>query len=179
MNAIAKFIPEQALDEDDIAALFDELLENAINLKAEEWGGFAESHTDPAELISELERIRPTLVGEPPRSSVTALQEWEGYVLTIDRPHKSFTARLLDLTVNDKAEKELAEFDISELSESDDKLLQEGAVFRWVIGNQITRGGQKRRISQIIFRRMPAWTQREIDEARREAKELSRAIQWD
>jgi hypothetical protein len=167
------------IDENETSAIFTGLLKNAVISRANEFAQLYmflnDSEQDDA--VTEIQQIRPHVVDQVERSVITALQEWEGYVLTVY--DGIFSARLLDLTANAKIEQEIAEFNVSDISRDDFQLLQEGAVFRWIIGNQITRGGQKRRVSQIIFRRLPAWTKREIEDARREASETSKAIKWE
>jgi hypothetical protein len=99
-----------------------------------------------------------------------ALQEWEGYVVEIG--NDSFTARLRDVTAGSMHEEEEAEFPLDDISESDRDLLKPGAIFRWAIGYLRTRGGTKRRISQIVFRRLPQWTARDLKESLRDARAL-------
>ncbi len=106
--------------------------------------------------------------------SFHALQEWEGYV--IDIAEDSFTARLTDITRRSMVEEESAEFPKSEVSDDDLALIEEGAIFRWVIGFQRSRGGTKRRVSEIVFRRLPAWTKRDLYEAKELAATLSKEL---
>lgn len=108
------------------------------------------------------------------QSSFIAEQEWEGYVTRIDSDF--FYAQLLDLT-NQGIEEE-AQFELSEVSPNHDELLKEGALFRWSIGYERLRGGTRRRSSSIIFRRLPAWSKRELEESKQEAEQLIADIQW-
>lgn len=109
------------------------------------------------------------------RSSFIAEQEWEGYVTRIDS--KYFYATLLDLT-NSGVEEE-AQFELTEVSPNNDQLLKEGALFRWSIGYERQKGGTRRRSSSIIFRRLPAWSKREIKSSQLEAEQLINEIQWE
>ena len=109
--------------------------------------------------------------------SFNALQEWEGVVLEIGA--ESFTARLADLTAGNKIETEEADFPIADLRDEDRERLRPGAVFRWAIGYHRSLGGTRTRASRIVFRRLPAWTEHELAEARREAERLSAGIEWD
>lgn len=108
------------------------------------------------------------------QSSFIAEQEWEGYVTRIDDDY--FYAQLLDLT-NHGVEEE-AQFERSEVSPNHDALLKEGALFRWSIGYERLRGGTRRRSSSIVFRRLPAWSKREIETSKKEAEQLIADIQW-
>ncbi len=109
--------------------------------------------------------------------SLEPLQEWEGYVTEVSEG--TFSARLVDVTAGKKVEDEAADFPISDLSEDELSLLKEGAVFRWIIGYQRTKFGQKIRTSQIVFRRLPAWSKLDIRQARAEARELASGLLWD
>ena len=84
--------------------------------------------------------------------------------------------RLTDLTAGDEQEEE-ADFPITELSAADQSELRPGAIFRWAIGYRRTRSGNKERVSCIVFRRLPAWTERELQRHRQEAEALAAALQ--
>lgn len=108
--------------------------------------------------------------------SLEPLQEWEGYVTEIRED--TFVARLIDVSASQNVEEEVADFLISDLSHDDLFLLKEGAVFRWVIGYQRRRSGQKIRASQIVFRRLPAWSKRDLQRSQAHARELSSRLTW-
>jgi hypothetical protein len=123
--------------------------------------------------------IKSMLPGVPRIESIKAsfapLQEWEGYVVEIG--DETFVARLIDLTSEAKQEEEEVDFPISELSETDKQRLRPGAIFRWAIGYRKTSSGSKERVSCIVFRRLPAWSDRELKDNRRKAKLLAAALQ--
>lgn len=104
-----------------------------------------------------------------------ALQEWEGYVLSVGET--TFSARLLDLTGGDEVEKEEADLLIQDLKDDDRDLLVPDAIFRWSIG-YLFIGGSKRRTSQIIFRRLPRWTDEEFNKADQDGKVIASNISW-
>jgi hypothetical protein len=110
----------------------------------------------------------------PQRVTFFALQEWEGYVTSISRSH--FTANLVNLTSGAVRADEEATIPLEELSEQDLRNLKVGSVFRWAVGYQYQPAGTKARISQIVIRQLPQWTRRELDEARREAKEMAKFL---
>jgi hypothetical protein len=106
-------------------------------------------------------------LGWPPRVSVrsksafaitslSALQEWEGYVVAVEGDH--FIADMVDLTAGRTRPDQQATIPLAELSESDLLKLAPGRIFRWAIGYQRNRAGTKSRVSQIIFRDLPRWT---------------------
>lgn len=102
------------------------------------------------------------------------LQKWEGTVLEVIE--NSFIARLIDQTSG--APDEEAEFPFEEISDDDLPLIEPGAIFYWNIGYTVSPSGQRTRSSLIRFRRLPAWTEGEIKEARREAERLSDILDW-
>lgn len=116
------------------------------------------------------------IVGRP---FLQPLQEWEGYVCNIDEDDQTFTARLVDLTAGSQTEEEVAEFALEELSDANLALLKEGAVFRWVIGYLKGENGSKRRVSDIVFRRMPAWSKREIAASEDWARKMGDELLWE
>ena len=76
----------------------------------------------------------------PETPTFHALQEWEGYVVSINETE--FTARLVDLTDRRAFEEEEAEIPLEEISESDAARMKVGSIFRWVIGYRHWAMGQ-------------------------------------
>lgn len=113
-----------------------------------------------------------------PSSAFVALQEWEGHVVEVDKDNAVFTAQITDMTNRKTSETEEAEFPISDLTDSDLELLQPGAIFRWSIGYQRDHG-TKRRISQIVFRRLPQWRASDLAAAALQAETLAGKIDWE
>jgi hypothetical protein len=105
------------------------------------------------------------------------LQEWEGHVIEVG--DKIFTARLIDITAGEHHDREEVELLIDDLTDDDREILAPGRVFRWAIGYQRSRAGSKKRVSQIVFRRLPQWTERELAEAVEEGRQLSAVIKWE
>jgi hypothetical protein len=104
------------------------------------------------------------------------LQEWEGFVGEVGTD--SFTGFLIDLTAKKTRPEEKMEFPISDLSDDDRSLLREGAIFRWSIGYQ-KQHGTKRRVSQVVFRRLPAWTRCDFEASKLKVKEILENVVWD
>jgi hypothetical protein len=103
-----------------------------------------------------------------------AVQEWEGYVVAINADN--FTARLLDISAGGTKETEEADLPLSDLSFEERQNLKPGAVFRWAIGYEISKKGQRKRTSQIIFRQLPRWTQDELTSALKRGEERAARI---
>jgi beta-lactamase superfamily II metal-dependent hydrolase len=111
-----------------------------------------------------------------PSATFHPLQEWEGYVRAIDS--KNLYADLVDLANGDDLATEQAEIPLEEISESDLRKAKPGSVFWRAIGYQRSASGTKMRVSQIVFRDLPIWTQSEFAEAHNEAKEFAKLFQF-
>ncbi len=143
----------------------------------------AESDSTPKSRSRKTDRIEKAISSLPAlqlkdneaTGQFIELQEWEGIVL--DLHDETFSARLTDIC-NEENPPEVGDFIISDLRNDDMKLLRPGAVFRWIIGYDVSRCGSKQRASQIVFRRLPVWTKHEIDDADREARKLMEGIDW-
>lgn len=97
------------------------------------------------------------------------LQQWEGTVTEI--ADDEFTAELRDLT-DPTNYREEATFELDEVSPGDQSLLAPGAVFRWSIGYRTSASGQRERVSQLRFVRIPGWRKSAVEEIKRRATEL-------
>ena len=116
------------------------------------------------------------VAARPPRAHFLVLQKWQGIVQEIGA--ESIKAHLTDLTTPGSAE-EIADIPLAEISPSDSALIAPGAVFYWSVGYEDTVEGPRSRKSLIRFRRLPAWTEREIEQAQREAARLRSALEWE
>ena len=97
--------------------------------------------------------------------------QWEGTVLRAEADE--FAVVLRDILNPDIKEYE-ALFSTEEVSDDDRDLLKEGAIFYWTIGYQ-QRRGQRLRVSEIRFRRLPAWScldLKRVEDASREMDDL-------
>ena len=65
------------------------------------------------------------------------------------------------------------DFEDSEISPEDVKLVQPGSSFYWILGSELTVGGEVRNVSVVQFRRVPAWTKQKLAEAEAKAKQLT------
>lgn len=115
----------------------------------------------------------------PRTSYFEPMQEWEGYVVSLNEKEKTFYARLVDKTAFERHESEEATFSFDDVSESDKELLIEGAIFRWSLGYEKNASGTRRKISSVVFRRVPIWTRLELEESRNRAREIIRSITWE
>lgn len=102
------------------------------------------------------------------------LKKYEGFVTA--RGEDSFAARLFESNSDYPVVE--AEFGLEELSETDRNLVVEGASLVWTIGYAY-EGSTRKRESMIYLRRLPAWSRKELEQARKAAEDLTRAIRWD
>lgn len=161
------FVPSHAQTSVSTETKFEDMLED------KERTSTAIRSTDG--LIIQLPAPNPM----PPASSMHALQEWEGYVF--EKGEVEFAARLLDLTTGlgsqtERMQEEEAIIPVSEVSEYDFNKLRPGSVFRWVIGYERSASGTKRRVSQIVFRDLPAMTKQDRDEGSEWARRVAQSI---
>lgn len=105
------------------------------------------------------------------------LQEWEGTVTDVEGD--TFTARLTDLTAGKSVAEEEADFLVDDITDDDRQLLLPGAIFRWAVGYQRSSGGSKKRVSHIVFRRLPMLTEKDAAEAKEEGARRSAALKWE
>ena len=110
-----------------------------------------------------------------PRQAFTPVQEWEGYVSEIHEDY--FVADIVDTTNSNSSLTGNVEFLIEELSPSDAKMLELGAVFRWSIGYKATNG-TRARLSQIVFRNLPIWTKNDLADIVRSNDEGIDKLNW-
>jgi len=130
--------------------------------------------TEQAWLRNSVTPIRIVRRSEPTQDRFHALQQWEGVVDTVH--DGTFIARLVDRTAEGPDEE--AEFDVTEPPFGDRNLIAPGAVFYWSVGYRTSATGTRSRTSIVSFRRLPAWTEKEKQQARERAREIARALDW-
>ena len=86
-------------------------------------------------------------------------------------------ANLRDIK-NNSTIKEEVEFNIQDLDNEDAKMVEVGSVFYWSIGYSF-RNGTKRKESFIRLKRLPSFTQEQIDKALDWAKNANDNLNWD
>lgn len=103
-----------------------------------------------------------------------ALQAWEGVVLEVGET--DFAIRAVDVA-GEHADEQIT-LAKDELSEFDLELLEPGAILYWTIGYREKHGGGRERVSQIRLRRLPAWSEAQLDEAEERAAAMARDFGW-
>ena len=144
-----------------------------LNLKASAASGSSGRRQDE-DSFSWMVDFQQRLTPPQPTATFHALQEWEGFVLEIGET--DFVARLVDLTAGMEQEEEEAVIPLAELSDEDFDKMRLGSIFRWVIGYERTVAGTKRRVSQIVFRDLPAITKMDLRDGEKWAHEIIRSL---
>lgn len=103
--------------------------------------------------------------------SFYAIQEWEGYVSSIDDEY--LYADLIDLVVGEKRPSTQAKIPIVEIREDELRWVVPGAIFRWSIGYRRSMAGQKDRVSRIRFRLLKSRPRSELGAIDRQTKMLA------
>ncbi len=117
-------------------------------------------------------RTRPILVREEPSLGLVEIikQKWSGTVIAFD--NDEIQVRLEDLT-NPSGPDEFVVLGEEEIDPQEQALIQKGAMFLWHIGYRQGPKYPKERFSKIRFRRLPGWTEAELLEAEKTAKEYA------
>jgi hypothetical protein len=97
------------------------------------------------------------------------LQQWEGTIVEVS--DTDFVAVIRDKTDPSSPEEE-ATFSFDQVSPADRQLAVSGGVFYWSIAYEDTITRTRKTVSIIRFRRLPAWSRRDIDRVDREARRL-------
>lgn len=108
-------------------------------------------------------------VPAPEKERFLALQRWEGTVL--DSNEETFLARLHDLS-SDGPDEEV-ELLMEDVPVEDRPLVERGAVFYWSIGHLVKPSGERPRVSNLRFRRLPVWSASELKAARDRATDVA------
>jgi hypothetical protein len=122
-------------------------------------------------------RKRTDASAEVPGESLSAKVEWEGTVTRVG--HETFWASLTRIeraaVPSPSATRlhaifptEHTELPLDDVRASDRELVRPGAVFRMVVGYQISRSGRRRAID-VVFRRLPRWRPYDMRAAEAEA----------
>jgi hypothetical protein len=98
------------------------------------------------------------------------LRNWEGVVETLSE--KTFTATMRDTENKDDRGEEQFEIDIEDVDEGDRDLVVPGGIFYFTVGYRIRRGGTRIKGTEIVFRRMPRWSKKDIQRAKERADKL-------
>ncbi len=101
--------------------------------------------------------------------------EWQGCVTSISDDY--FVAEMLGTHGEGViGSLEEAVVPLEDLRESDKALLLEGAFFRLCISYEVEPTGSKRRFTEVVFRRLPAYRRDTLEVAAKDAYSLSRGI---
>lgn len=173
---------------DDLTITRDEKVEDvstkiAENLKAsEDIQDEADNryHTMPGEnldkALKSLHKSKVFAFSSYESDFFTDTITWQGYIDKISDDNKTFSAVLNELGCN--SSKEVAEFDIEDVSSDDISLVRIGAIFFYSIGYRSYRG-QKTKQGILKFKRNIKFTEDDVDIYAAQAHEIVNSINWE
>ena len=163
---------ENAIDEYIIPSNINPLTEESQDSFVND---LAQGSTEPTKIVSELPLVlRKPQVTFRSQHRFKVLQKFEGTVLEI--LGQECRALIRDLTSPGNVEE--ITFSIEEISESDRNLAVPGGIFYWSLGYDDHVEGQRYRSSAIIFRRFPAWREKDLIKAKKKAESLIKRLGW-
>lgn len=126
-------------------------------------------------ITARIESTRPRIVqlAQKRREHYAMLKKYDGVV--VSRDNDSFTARLYE-NASDYPVME-AEFDLTDVPESEWRFVVEGAPLVWTISYR--HQGSTRSRDSMIYLRRSAWSAQEVAAAKERVSKLVNAIDWD
>ena len=170
------YAQRQFLLEEHMEKMPDEIIKSYLNkeLEEEKSDKIDYSYSNNTQFIERKKTPVFFIESNPLLERAISLQKWRGIVEKVNK--NFFKAKLINLT--DKGFDEYAEISNDEITQEDTELIKPGAIFYWSIGYSHSSTGQRRRFSDIRFRRIPIWDEKEINIARKKAKKISSLIGW-
>jgi hypothetical protein len=127
--------------------------------------------TSSVQLIRPPTLTTPKLIG---RVASEVLAEWSGCVTSIQEEGAFFTATLDGVKGNGvKGQEEDANIPITDVAQWDRELLREGNFFRLCVIQGFDASGDPIRSTKVVFRRMPAYRQQDLERALERGRELA------
>ncbi len=122
------------------------------------------------------QRIKPALTHIKPVSNDGSVkkqdirQQWRGVVISCN--NTQMTVRLTDETQPENPD-EIVVLPRDAVDKGDQPLIRTGALFNWYIGYQQAPHKNREKFSIIRFRRLPKWTEPEIQRAQQQAEKYA------
>lgn len=156
----------------------DSIIMDALNAKVEERkkqldNGDTDVQSENQDVYEKIPRYSQ-FSSHIHKSYFSKTQRWTGVVEKIEEGE--FTARLDDKINPDTYE--TATFDVDEVSPSDRKLLEIGAVFYWSVG-YANHNGQVVKESLLRFKRSIDFSPEELDRITDQANQYDNEINWE
>ena len=104
-----------------------------------------------------------------------ALKNWEGVVTAVE--NSVFFASMRLTSSDSKVADAEFEIDMDNVPEGDRDLVRDGAVFYLTVGIRHPLGEKSQKTTRIVFRRMPRWSDRDIERAESAATDLWQRLQ--
>lgn len=173
MSALPKFDAQEVLsDVLDPKVVFDRYVrERKLNPSVP---GAPERSTTIVEPSFDLGTIVVPQSDVRPRA-MQLLAEWHGEVVEI--ADSTFIAQMRGtFGAGVAGTQEQATIPLDDVRDEDKELLEPGAFFRLCIAYETSESGTKRRYSEVVFRRLPAYRREELEAARERSDQLIRGI---
>lgn len=121
---------------------------------------------------------RPLIISaaKQPPDSFKLLQRWDGFVQSVE--DNEFHALIRDDSNEDYPDEEIV-LDISEIPPEDTHLIKIGAVFYWSVGYVEGPRRPRERVSRIRFRRLPGWSEQELEDAKKRTRSILHSLRRD
>lgn len=103
-----------------------------------------------------------------PSGLFVATGKWEGVVESIDDAAGEFDVRMADILHGD--DDLFMTFSMDDVSPEDARMVVPGAIFYWIVGYYDRVSGQRTRVAELKFRRLPVRRDRDLARARERAK---------
>lgn len=156
LNCADRYVQRLQLNNVDSESTFGRVLDNGLSM------------------VEANQKEKPRLFfpnsRSPLRSSerFISVQKWEGRVLEVSEGE--FIARLVDQSQG--GEDEEATISLRSVSKDDRDLVVPGGVFYWNIGEQTDMTGRQHTVSELRFRRLPPFSEDDIDKAKLGGKQI-------
>lgn len=130
-------------------------------------------------------RMTPFLIGRmrnlnKPKTSMRTLSRWECVITEID--DQEFVAKVKRVYPEDAQDdgihEDYAEFDMSDVNDSDRQFVKMGAIFYWSVGQAKSKAGTVEHKSMLVFPRLPAWSENTENRAKEKAHRAAKILGW-
>lgn len=163
-ESTAPVISEDDEQHDDWMPVISDQPETSANV----WEIDSDTSSITAQRLEVRSRQPPPLQRERERFEV--LDNWEGVVKAVEGDFFFASMRHTNSEI-ERAEDEF-EVHIDNVARGDRELVRIGAIFYLTVGIRHPRGEGPQKTTQLIFRRMPRWSSRDIARAEAAATEL-------
>jgi len=129
------------------------------------------------EVVPKVDNYSLDQVRAKQKRTLIPVTEWEGYIESVDE--EEFSVRMVNVRSKSVLPVDQATFSKNEVSEYDRSLLRKGAIVRWIIGRERLPTGKIRNVSELYFRRLPAYSEKDYRRAYEKVGTFLDLIVWE